>query len=595
MTENTTPKKTAYKGFPFRQRLAPVILLALAASLTLFFFGPFDIYSNNTDQFPFELRDFIMWNLLFSLGCAVVLCVILLPLRKRVFDVFYAVFWWLTLMLFIQGNYLNFGISSLTGDGVGADGFAPGKIVVNTLIWFIVGAASVSAIILLHGKAREWIPTVAVISMITVIGMQAMTFAVGSMTTDAWEPKEHCISNEDPEESTHFLTYKNLDKVSTDHNVIYFVIDRFDVIYYEDYALKECPEIFYNLDGFTYFNDMVSLYPRTFPSVAYMLTGQEHDFLDPRRGYFEQAYQEAPFLKLLKENDYNVNIYTDTLYGYEDARHMQAYVSNSSSVTFYKVTGKPLIAKDMLRLSLFRYLPILAKSTVGSIGTDDFEQYVTYDTEYPKYSTDMKDVHDFLKENPIETYEGKNNFTFVHISGCHMPNAYDENFRPAKEKDEYSAVSSMKQSFKIINRYLDQLKEFGLYEDATIIITGDHGWHGGSDTATPLLRPHVTALFVKESGKSGNPLVTNSAPVIQADIIPTILKSEGIQAEQDFGRSVFEIGVNEERTRKYCWQSLQHVNGAIDYEVVMFEIKGSARDYDNWTIVDRFYVGDIYH
>ncbi len=595
MTDPTTSKKMPYRGFSFGQRLAPVILLALAASLTVFFFGPFDIYSNNTDQFRFELGDFILWNLLFSLGCAAVICAILLPLRKKVFDVFYAVFWWLTLMLFIQGNYLNFGISSLTGDGVGADGFTPGKIILNTAIWVIVGAASVSAVLLLRGKAREWIPTVAIISMITVIGMQAMTFAIGSLTTDAWESKEHSISNEETEESAHFLTYKNLDKVSKGHNVIYFVIDRFDVTYYEDVALKECPEIFYNLDGFTYFNDMVSLYPRTFPSVAYMLTGEEHDFHDLRREYFEKAYQDAPFLKLLKANNYNVNIYTDTLYGYEDARHMKDYVSNSSSVQFYKVIDKHLIAKDMLRISLFRYLPLIAKNTVGNIGTDDFEQYIDYDTEYPKYSTDMKDVYDFLKENPLHASDSENNFTFVHFSGCHMPNSYDENFRPAKDKDAYDAASSMKQSFKIINRYLDQLKELGLYEDATIIITGDHGWHGGSDTDVPLRRPHVTALFVKESGKSGTPLATNTAPVTQADIIPTILKSEGIAADQDYGRSVFEVSPDENRKRKYCWQSLQHINGAIDYEVVMFEITGTARDYDNWKIVDRYYVGDIYH
>ena len=301
-------------------------------------------------------------------------------------------------------------------------------------------------------------------------------------------------------------------------------------------------------------------------------------------------------MNLLKANGYNVNIYTDTLYGYEDARHMADYVSNSSSVKFYKVNDKPLLAKDMLRVSLFRYLPLFAKNSVGNIGTDDFEKYISYETEYPKYSTDMKDLYEFLEENPIQiAQEGGKNFTFVHFSGCHMPNSYDENFNPAKDKDAYDANSSMKQSFKIINRYLDQLKELGLYEDATIIITGDHGWHGGSDTETPLLRPHVTALFVKESGKSGTPLVTNTAPVTQADIIPTILKSEGIISDTDFGRSVFEISPDESRKRKYCWQSLQHINGAIDYELVMFEIVGTARDYENWTIVDRYYVGDIYH
>lgn len=592
------PKKARapYVGFNWKQRLFPVILLSLAAGFTVCFFGPFDIYSNNVDEFRFALSSFLLYNVLWSVGISAAICALLLPLRGRVFDVAYAIFFWITLMLFVQGNYLNIGISSLAGDGMGEDGMGVASVIVNTVIWVLVGGGCVSAVCLVRGKHREIIPTVGIIAMITVIGMQTIPFAVNSLATDVWE-RNHSTLLTDEEANEHFLTYKNMNKVSAGKNVIYFVIDRFDVTYYEDYALKECPEIFYNLDGFTYFDDMTSLYPRTFPSVAYMLTGKEHDFHDGRVEYFEGAYQESEFLKTLKENNYNINIYTDSYYAYNDAKDMQEYVTNSSASKHFKVVNTDKLAGDMMQISLFRYLPHLTKSWAGDVSTSDFDKYIVYDTEYPKYTTDTRDLYRFLMDNTLETFDGANNFTFIHFTGCHLPIKYDENYEEWKGGGyRNDPIAAMKQSFGIINRYIDQLKALGLYEDATIIITGDHGWHGGSDTDVPLRRPHVTALFVKERGKSGDALKTNRAPVAQADIIPTILFSEGIVTDGTFGKTVFDYTEGEARTRKYNFQSLQYnAAGDIDYEVVIYEIVGRARDFENWKLVSRDdYVGNIY-
>jgi hypothetical protein len=306
----------------------------------------------------------------------------------------------------------------------------------------------------------------------------------------------------------------------------------------------------------------------------------------------------ASFLKLLKEENYSVNIYTDDYYCYEDARDLEGYVANSSKAESVEVIEKPSLSLDMIRLSLFRVLPVAAKNAVGSISTPDFEKYIVYETEYPKYeSADMKVIYDYFGENPLTLFEDKNNFTFLHIAGCHLPNKYNENFEAPEKSDEWNSMVSMQQSFKIINRYIDQLKELGLYENATIIITGDHGSLQNSDTRLPTdpsrPNPILTALFVKESGSSETPLAVSSAPVMQADILPTILRSEGIQSDTDFGRSVFEIQEDEIRTRKHNFQSYQKDSGG--YEVIEYEIVGLARNLKNWTIVNRYMTESIYH
>ena len=83
----------------------------------------------------------------------------------------------------------------------------------------------------------------------------------------------------------------------------------------------------------------------------------------------------------------------------------------------------------------------------------------------------------------------------------------------------------------------------------------------------------------------------SSAPIAQADILPTILQSEGIESSQDFGRSIFDVSENETRVRKSVFHSWQKG----DYEEVVYQIVGSGRDLSNWEIVARGkYVGDIY-
>jgi hypothetical protein len=346
---------------------------------------------------------------------------------------------------------------------------------------------------------------------------------------------------------------------------------------------------------------MISLYPRTYPSVPYMLTGIEHDFEDARIDYLNQSYRDSKFLKLLHEEGYHIGIYTDDYYGYNNADAMEEYVGNKSENTATRrVVQKMRLSWDMVRLSLYRYLPFSLKGTVGDISTPDFQKYVEYSTKFPKYNSDMKKGYEYLKENQIVLSESEKNFSFIHLAGCHLPNDYNEHFRPATGEDLYDTVVSLTQSFKIIDQYLVALKEAGLYEDATIIISGDHGSLRGSDTtllnAEEKDAPFLTALLVKPSGSANEPLKISSAPIAQGDVIPTILQSEGIETEVDFGRSIFDVKEGEQRERRTVFHSLQYnPDGSVNYEEVLFRIVGSGRTLENWSIVSRGkFIGDIY-
>ena len=135
-TQKTAKIKPPYKGYTLKEKWLPSLLLSLFAPLTVCFFGPFEIYGNNMSEFKFLLWDFWLLCGAVALGIAVVIFGLLMLLRGRAYDVCFGLFFGLSLMLFVQGNYLSLGAGSLSGDGVG-ELLTIGKIVFNSIIWII--------------------------------------------------------------------------------------------------------------------------------------------------------------------------------------------------------------------------------------------------------------------------------------------------------------------------------------------------------------------------------------------------------------------------------------------------------------------------
>ena len=560
-------------------KIAPALLAAFALALTVFVFGPFELYANNMEEFSFGLWDFFETFIYVALGLAAVIFSALLFLPRRVFDVACTAVSGIALMLYLQGTFLTLGMKSIEGDGVGEGALAQGKIVLNAIIWIIVIGAAIAAAVIFSKKHSGGVRTAIIFAMVVILGMQTVSFVTLSLTTeDVYAKKDYSI------ERVEVLTHKGLDTVSSENNVIYFVVDRFSSAYF-DSAYEECPEIFDELDGFTYYSDAVSLYPRTYPAITYMLTGVEYDFEASRPDYFRRAWNESEFLGILNDEGYSINVYTDSYYAYESKEpgDLPDYISNRSGDTQIVVADPEGLRRDMRRLSFYRYLPFACRDMIGSIASDDFMDHVELvSDDSAAYTTDMKEVYEHLGAHPIRV-EGEKNFSFIHIQGTHLPNKYDRNFDPATDDNKWSEIDGMIQSFKIINRYIEQLKELGLYEDATIIISGDHT-SIGSDTKDPYYA-HLTGMMVKPRGAGAGELAISTAPIMQEDLHATVLASEGIDKTVSYGRSIFDISEGEERERRYYFQRMITEDGTI--ELVNYKIVGSAADFKNWQIVER--------
>ena len=454
-----------------KQKLLPSALLALAIPLTVCVFGPFDIYYGNMGEFRYSLVDFLPLSALAAFIFAALIFGLLLLVRGKAYRIISGFVLGASILLFAQRSFMNMGVDALVGDGVGTHGADVLPLILNTVIWVIGIGGAITVTVILSKKHGEIVETVTVIAMITLIGMQGVSMAIYSLTTDVW------VKVDQRNEATDVLSFDGIDSFADENNVVVFIVDRFDASYYEK-MLETDPEFFDELDGFTYYNDYTSLYCRTYPAVASILTGKDNDFSGTRIEYFNSAYGDGGSLGVLKGKGYSINLYTKQYYAYESASVMSDYVDNVAGVSGYYVKDPLLLAFDMTRLSFSSYLPFIAKGAMGYMSTPAFNDHAVYELadkngnkDVTPYDSDLKTVYDTLCGSEFTTVEQNGKFTFIHVDGCHTPIEYDENWDPTIEYDTDVAI---KLNFSIIYKYIEEMRRLGVYEDATVVITGDH-------------------------------------------------------------------------------------------------------------------------
>lgn len=586
LSEGAAQKKSSRK-FSIKRKIPLSILLSLTLPLSVLFFGTFEMYCGNIEDFAFSLGDFFPLCIVASLIAATVIFAILLLLDGISYVIGCGVAVWLSVMAFLQRYYLNAGIDAVVGDGVGNTEVSTATLIFNTVLWIAVGVA-IAAVAFLAVKKKKlgmfFVSSAAV--LFVVVCMQTVGFASLSFTTDAYIPVtqrgEPPTAETESQSDAKVLTHKGITSFSSENNVVFFLVDRFDAKYYREMEATD-PDFFENLDGFTYFDDYTSLYCRTYPGVMSILTGKEYDPVKSKAANFKEIYSDGGHMRALYDKGYEINVYTEQSYVYTDASVFEGYVSNISGVNEYYIDSKPALCYDMIRLSLSQYLPIAAKNAVGYMSTPEFNAHAIYKTDeddvFIVNEESTEALYGRVSDAQFNKVETKGRFTFIHLYGCHDVNK--------------SNIENVKNTFKLINEYLDNMKSLGIYEDATIIITGDHsaalsdskliGEANKRDDGT-----RVTAMLFKKSGDAGVPLKRSNAQISQDELWATIYESEGI-LDLKTGESFFDVPEGVDRVRRYYFEMYKNSkNNDLEYnQLIEYKIEGTANDGENWEIVDR--------
>ena len=562
-----------------KDRLPIALLIGAAFSLTFFCFSVLQSYAGNQAKFLFSLKDFI-WPVIGLAFLAWLLASALILFTGPVIGKWIAGgILGITVMGYVQAAFLN-TTHSLAGDDPSAYALEHSNRLVNAAIWAAAALLFIAALIFV--KKKETLRTAAVILCAAVIGMQ-LAGTLTSLLKAGGVPKKE-----------YYLTTEGMTEVSAKKNIIVIILDRFDVMYYEE-ALEEDPDFFAGLTGFTYYSDNISTFSRTYPGAASIVAGSRGfkdgwDLWQAQDGVemlLSGIYENSDFIKDLQANDYRIKLYMPGYYAYRSGGQLKDTLGayNIAEADKYHITNRSALVKNMLRLSIYKALPRRLKPYVA-VSTDSFNNIVAYDNG-TLFEMDDVNICAQFREHRITTDDSKGNYIYLHMGGCHDPYLMNED---QERVWNGSMMGQLAGDMKMIYAWFDQLKALGLYEDATIVITGDHPW-AHNDSIVPG-EPRLTALFVKETGRSDEPLAYSKAQVSQANLAASLVKSAGLKqtSVHDYGRAYWEVpeGEKTERTHFFAWDH----NGKTTF--IWYDVMGPGDDFANWTLQSGLEVDDLY-
>lgn len=569
-TKNNSEKsKNLIEKYTLKEKLLMSGLTSLAVSFMFFLFGCIDIYANNMLEFAFTFSDIIGPVLLVFFAVWAALFAFLMIFNKGFLNIVTAVVFGI-----IIASYVN---NALIGRISFASGNTNEMSFDETIVFFIVYiiVCTLAAIISLLLK-NSWKKVVVFLSVL-IIGMNG-----ASLVNDIATKK---LLSDNDINCDYVLSNKGLDTVSGGENIVYILFDRFDTKFYDE-VLEKYPDYFEDLEGFTLYHGATALYTRTYPSATYMITGEQYMADVAPEDYFDKAYGESQFLKDLKANEYNINIYGERYYMYSDAKTLLDIADNAEEVTSYSPNKKAII-KYFSNLLIARNFSQLMTMKTYSIACDGvIDTLSDLDCESGLFTVDDEKYGKYVHENPLTVNNNDKTYTFIHLHGCHFPYTLDENGEYSEDADR---VSQTVGAFNIVKEYLNQLKALGVYDNSTIIIAGDHAYPRGETKEFHIQYQfedwgQTTCLFFKPKNADNKELLISEAEVSTANIIPSIVQDRGLQTDYDYGKSLFDIKEGESNPRVFYF-SMYNVNDRkLCFSV--YEIKGNAHDINNWKKTD---------
>lgn len=545
----------------FKKFLSTIITYTFAV-FTVLFFAPLEIYLGNLQDFQIFADSAVGILLVLSAAIALILSVGLSFLPIKVLKIMNIGVFSLSMCFYVQSLFLNGKLISLTGD---EQTFSTQSMIVNALVWIAIIAIVFVAWQLLKKAKKEkaFLTAIKFISLSLVI-MQTVGIVSVYSTCDKDNAAKKC-----------YFSKEGKLEVSNNNNVLYFVIDTCSGNIVEK-ALSESPELFDDLDGFTYYPNASSTYSRTYPSITYMLSGEKCYFDIPASEYVNNAFEKSKFIPTIKDLKTDIRLYTETAYIGESVKSKVDNVSYiAADVNNINFLG---FVKKSVKISLFRGAPYVMKERF-KYTADEVNRGITKPVSNKALLFDDLAFYNEIKNDRVKVNENYNAaFRFYHMFGTHPGATVNENAE-YEEGVAYSDV--LKGNIKILKEYFKQLKDLGVYDKTTIIITADHGSSGGGSTLDIPMNTGCIMLVKPANAKAGEKLKVSDAPVCHEDLFATAIHSLGGDHAQ-FGRSIYEIGEDEQRERLYYYSALY---SDTDGEIVLREyaLKGNARVRGDYT------------
>lgn len=514
--------KPARKMRLYGRRLKAAFLPCFLLSFMVCIWGSMEVFVGNAANFRFTFREAFVPLFAICLAASLIGALVIAAFRKFPFRLLLSLVFSAALLGYVQNVFLNLDLGLLEGEGVDWSLYAAhGKS--NALIWLIGLIILVPALTMLKKHTRRIVMAGSVILLL----IQGLTFGVVSF--------QHLSSEASRKNETAYVLSGNEQyKVSPNGNVIVIMLDYFSNDYI-DSMLKQFPDALDALKDFTYYDNCDPTYIGTFPSVVHMLTGHAFDHTIPIEQWFSEAWNSESaqyFYNTLRENGYEARFF-DSSSSYFGIKYATPYFTNL--IEQKRTVRYDQLVDSMLTLSLYRYAPHALKQYVEP-SSYNLTAAVTMSSDGVINSWNQNAFYNMLRRNTLQPNEtDKKYFIIEFLRGTHPP--YQVNEKAAWDTEatlEECAAGYM----LMVSEYINQLKSLGLYDDATIIVTSDHGDKENS---------MQVIYFIKEPNVTREEMAVNSAPISHKEFIGTVLHNIG--AEYPYGQTIYDFTEDDERER----------------------------------------------
>ena len=187
-------------------------------------------------------------------------------------------------------------------------------------------------------------------------------------------------------------------------------------------------------------------------------------------------------------------------------------------------------------------------------------------------------------EDPISVNDSwKAAFRFYHLWGLHFGFDWNADMDYASYNDETPVdTEALRGDFVLLEEYLSQMDALGILDDATIIVTADHG-HPDENETLQVRDARMPLILVKQAGADrSQPMQVSGAPVSHEDFEASVMDAFGLDASA-YGTPFWGWAEDSDRVRYYYYTAhrtdLEGEMGLREYEIA-----GDARDFANWKL-----------
>jgi len=415
---------------------------------------------------------------------------------------------------------------------------------------------------------------------------------------EAWATKE--------KSSRPLVPPEEIFEFSSQFNVVQIILDGFQSDIFSEIIAEDFNGYSAALQGFTFFEEAMGSFPTTYMSVPAFMGARIYKNHMPMRGFLNQVKRGNNLFNVFYDRGYETDIVADTLFAYR-ARYSRQY----QIAIPYGGTRQQNIRSNsalMLDLVLFRHVPHFLKKYIYNNQTWLIQRLFsskdkTRNLVYFSHTAFLEDMIEHLSvKKPKPVYK------YIHLMTPHFPIVVNNNCEYAGRIPNSRANIKIQAKCALdhLIKFLDRLRDKGIYDSSLIILQSDHGLgqkigminlespgdgvNSINGISLPAIAGSALALLAVKPPDSQGGLKSSKAQVSLTDIPATVCSLLNFKNEFG-GRPVFGVDPNEVRERRFYYHEWKARDWKKDYfpRLDEFVITGSVFDRNSWRLNRSYY------